>query len=313
MDKKELTASVKAKAYTLGFQQIGFSKVQTLTQEAKRLESWLQQGFHGTMGWMEQHFDQRINPAILVEGAKTIISVTLQYHQPQQSAASPVKIASYAMGDDYHQVVRDKLHTLFNHIRALVGEIQGRVFCDSAPVMDKVWAAKSGLGWMGKNGNLLHKQLGSWFFIGEIILDLEFVYDGPTTDHCGTCTRCIDACPTAAIIAPEVIDATKCISYLTIEYKDQFPSEYKQPMGSWIFGCDVCQEVCPWNRKAPFHQEEAFRPRKELLEMTMQGWKSLDPETYKKLFNKSALKRTKYPGIVRNIQNAAENLEPSLL
>jgi epoxyqueuosine reductase len=311
MDKRELTESVRHKAHALGFQQIGFSKVQPLNQEAKNLEAWLTKGYHGTMGWMEEHFDKRINPSLLVEGAKSLISVTLQYHQSEEPISSPLKIASYALGDDYHLVVRDKLHNLFQHISTLVGEIQGRVFCDSAPVMDKVWAAKSGLGWIGKNGNLLNKHLGSWFFIGEIILDLEFIYDGPTTDHCGSCTRCIDACPTMAIVAPEVIDATKCISYLTIEYKDQLPTEYKNQMGAWIFGCDICQQVCPWNRKAPLNQEASLLPRKEILEMTMEGWKALDPETFQKLFKKSSVKRTKYPGIVRNIQNAVENIEKS--
>jgi len=312
MHKKDLTASVKQKALALGFDQIGFSKVVTLSHEAKHLESWLTKGYHGTMNWMEDHFDKRINPEQLVEHAKTVISLTIQYHQPDQPTASPLKIASYALGDDYHVVVRDKLHTLFSHIKTLTGDIEGRVFCDSAPVMDKVWAASSGLGWIGKNGNLLNKSLGSWFFIGEIILDLEFEYDAPTTDHCGSCTRCIDACPTSAIVAPEVVDATKCISYLTIEYRDQLPADYKQQMGSWIFGCDICQEVCPWNRKAPLTQEAALMPRKEMMEMTMEGWKTLDPETYRKLFKNSAIKRTKYPGIVRNIQNALENIEPSL-
>jgi epoxyqueuosine reductase len=312
MDKRELTESVKRKAASLGFEQIGFSKVQPLTKQAKHLETWLNKGYHGTMKWMEEHFDKRIDPSLLVEDAKSVISLTLQYHQSDPSPASPLKIAAYALGDDYHVVVRDKLHELFNYIKTLVGEVHGRVFCDSAPVMDKVWAATSGLGWIGKNGNLLNKHLGSWFFIGEIILDLEFEYDAPTTDHCGSCTRCIDACPTAAIVAPEVIDATKCISYLTIEYRDQLPSEYKDQMGSWIFGCDICQEVCPWNRKAPLTQEAALMPRKEMMEMTMEGWKTLDPETYRKLFKNSAIKRTKYPGIVRNIQNALENIEPSL-
>lgn len=312
MDNRELTESVKRKAVSLGFEQIGFSKVQPLTKQAKHLETWLNKGYHGTMKWMEEHFDKRIDPSLLVEDAKSVISLTLQYHQADPSPASPLKIAAYALGDDYHVVVRDKLHELFNYIKTLVGEIHGRVFCDSAPVMDKVWAATSGLGWIGKNGNLLNKHLGSWFFIGEIILDLEFEYDAPTTDHCGSCTRCMDACPTAAIVAPEVIDATKCISYLTIEYRDQLPSEYKDQMGSWIFGCDICQEVCPWNRKAPLTQEAALMPRKEMMEMTMEGWKTLDPETYRKLFKNSAIKRTKYPGIVRNIQNALENIEPSL-
>jgi epoxyqueuosine reductase len=218
-----------------------------------------------------------------------------------------MRISSYALGDDYHEVIRNKLRSLFRHIQDLDGDVDGRVFTDSAPVMDKAWAVRSGLGWLGKNGNILNKKLGSWFFLGEIILDVEFDYDKPTTTHCGSCTRCIDACPTQAIVAPMVLDSRKCISYLTIELKEHIPQDLQKQLGEWMYGCDICQDVCPWNSKAPSYREERFKPRKEVIEMSREAWKNLDIDTYNKLFKNSAVKRTKYPGLVRNISIAVEN------
>jgi epoxyqueuosine reductase len=303
-----LTRFVREEAYRLGFEQIGFSRAMQLDEEARHLETWLHNDMHGTMSWMEGHFDMRIDPTKLVPGAKSVISVLRVYNPGDlQWPDTKPRISSYALGDDYHDVMRSSMRDLFNYIRTTVGDVNGRVFTDSAPVMDKAWAVKSGVGWLGKNGNVLNKKLGSLFFIGEIIVDIPFHYDGITTDHCGSCTRCIDACPTQAITQPYVVDARKCISYLTIELRDAIPEMYHEQMGNWMYGCDVCQDVCPWNTKAPRTTEERFLPRKELLEMTAEGWKALDVETYKKLFKGSAAKRTKYPGLVRNIAIAAKN------
>jgi len=311
---RDRTTLVREHALSLGFGSIGFSKAEHLSDEAHLLDKWLSKGMHGTMSWMENHFDMRVDPRKLVPNAKTVISVSLQYYDKsiQQTDDSP-RISAYALGDDYHDVVRERLRALFNYIKDLHGDIEGRVFTDSAPVMDKAWAARSGLGWMGKNGNILNKRLGSWFFLGEIILDLEFEYDKATSDHCGTCTRCIDACPTQAITEPMVIDARKCISYLTIELKESIPQDLSVKMGNWMYGCDVCQDVCPWNSKAPSTLEERFKPRKEILEMTRESWKNFDPETYQKLFKKSAVKRAKYSGLVRNIEIAIDNIEQNRL
>lgn len=309
-DKAELKRLVQNKAAVLGFEQVGFARAQALDEEARHLEKWLNGGMHGTMAWMEGHFDMRIDPTKLVDGAKTVISVTLQYHPgPVDIHEKTPRISTYAMGDDYHDVLRSKLRTLYEYITELIGDVNGRIFTDSAPVMDKAWAARSGLGWMAKNGNLLNRTLGSWFFIGEIILDIDFEPDRPTTDHCGSCTRCIDACPTQAIVMPQVIDARKCISYLTIELKDSIPESFHKGIGEWMYGCDVCQEVCPWNRKAPLSREPAFEPRKDILEMTAEGWRYLDVETFRRLFKGSAVKRTKYAGLVRNISISTKNVD----
>lgn len=309
-DKAELKRLVQNKATILGFEQVGFARAQALDEEARHLEKWLNGGMHGTMAWMEGHFDMRIDPTKLVDGAKTVISVTLQYHPgPVDIHEKTPRISTYAMGDDYHDVLRSKLRTLYEYITELIGDVNGRIFTDSAPVMDKAWAARSGLGWMAKNGNLLNRTLGSWFFIGEIILDIDFEPDRPTTDHCGSCTRCIDACPTQAIVMPQVIDARKCISYLTIELKDSIPESFHMGIGEWMYGCDVCQEVCPWNRKAPLSREPAFEPRKDILEMTAEGWRYLDVETFRRLFKGSAVKRTKYAGLLRNISISTKNVD----
>lgn len=305
----DLKRLVRDKALELGFEQVGFAKAEALSHEASHLEQWLNAGMHGTMSWMEGHFDKRIDPTKLVDGAKTVVSVTLQYHPGRldRPIDSP-RISTYALGDDYHDVLRERLRQLFDFIQERVGDVNGRVFTDSAPVMDKAWAARSGLGWMGKNGNLLNKKLGSWFFIGEIILDVAFEPDAPTTDHCGSCTRCIDACPTDAIVMPAVIDARKCISYLTIEYRDSIPESYHNGIGEWMYGCDICQDVCPWNRKSPISNVAEFKPRADILEMTAEGWRTLDVETFRRLFKGSAVKRTKYQGLVRNIAIADRNL-----
>jgi epoxyqueuosine reductase len=309
----ERTNLVRNYAHKLGFENVGFAKAQHLSTEATFLEKWLSSGMHGTMSWMENHFDLRVDPRKLVPNAKTVICVSLQYYEKDiiQTENTP-QISKYALGDDYHDVVRERLRVLFNYIKELCGNVDGRVFTDSAPVMDKAWAARSGLGWLGKNGNILNKSLGSWFFLGEIILDLEFEYDKPTTDHCGSCTKCIEACPTQAIIEPMVVDARKCISYLTIEYKDAISDDQSKQMGNWMYGCDICQDVCPWNSKAPSTREDRFKPRKEILEMTMETWKKIDLETYRKLFKNSAVKRTKYPGLVRNISIAIQNIDQQL-
>jgi epoxyqueuosine reductase len=302
------TKRVRAFAHELGFENIGFAKATHLSEEAVLLEKWLASGMHGTMSWMENHFDLRVDPRKLVPNAKTVISVSLQYVDKSiHHNEGDLRISSYALGDDYHEVIRNKLRSLFRHIQDLDGDVDGRVFTDSAPVMDKAWAVRSGLGWLGKNGNILNKKLGSWFFLGEIILDVEFDYDKPTTTHCGSCTRCIDACPTQAIVAPMVLDSRKCISYLTIELKEHIPQDLQKQMGEWMYGCDICQDVCPWNSKAPSYREERFKPRKEVIEMSREAWKNLDIDTYNKLFKNSAVKRTKYPGLVRNITIAVEN------
>lgn len=305
----DLKRLVTDKALSLGFEQVGFAKAESLSHEASHLEQWLNAGMHGTMSWMEGNFDKRIDPTKLVEGAKTVISVTLQYHPgPMDWPSDTPRISKYALGDDYHEVLRERLRHLYDFIHGVIGDINGRVFTDSAPVMDKAWATRSGLGWMGKNGNLLNKMLGSWFFIGEIILDVAFEPDAPTTDHCGTCTRCIDACPTDAIVMPAVIDARKCISYLTIEYRHSIPESYHEGIGEWMYGCDICQDVCPWNRKAPTSNVAEFIPRSDILEMTAEGWRQLDVETFRRLFKGSAVKRTKYQGLVRNIAIADRNV-----
>lgn len=296
------TAIVKRIASELGFQFCGISAADFLEEEAPRLEEWLKDGKHGEMQYMENHFDKRLDPRILVPGAKSVISLLLNYYPGQQQDPGAPKISKYAYGKDYHLVIKEKLFTFLDRIRKEIGEVDGRVFVDSAPVMDKAWAKKSGLGWMGKNGNIIHPKNGSFFFIAELILDLELVADGPIKDYCGTCTRCIDACPTDALHQPYVVDGSKCISYLTIELKNAIPQSFSGRMDNWMFGCDVCQDVCPWNRFSKFHQEPAFNPDPALLHMTGKDWQELTQETFSKVFKDSAVKRTKYAGLMRNIR-----------
>jgi epoxyqueuosine reductase len=295
--------TIKLAAQTLGFLSCGISKADFLEDEAPRLEQWLNQGHHGSMSYMERNFDKRLDPRILVPGAKSVVSLLLNYHtdQKQKDDQSP-KISSYAYGKDYHFVIKEKLKGLLEIINREIGEVNGRVFVDSAPVMDKAWAAKSGLGWVGKNTNLISKKVGSFFFIAELIIDLELDYDLPVADHCGSCTACIDACPTEALIQPYQIDGSKCISYLTIELKDNIPSEFQGKMDNWAFGCDICQTVCPWNRFATPHNEPAFNPHSEFLQLSKNEWEEMTSEVFKKVFKDSAVQRTKFEGLKRNIK-----------
>ena len=302
-NKSKYTNLIKTEAKRLGFLSCGISKAEFLEIEAPRLEKWLNNNMHGEMQYMENHFDKRLDPTKLVEGSKSVISLLLNYYpkEIQQDPSAP-KISKYAYGVDYHFVIKDKLKQLLHCIQDEIGDIHGRAFVDSAPVLDKAWAAKSGLGWIGKHSNLLTQQVGSFYFIAELIVDLELEYDTPTTDHCGTCTACIDACPTQAITEPYVVDGSKCISYFTIELKENIPTEFKGQFDNWMFGCDVCQDVCPWNKFSKPHQEPLFNPHPQLLEMTKKDWEDITEDTFKKVFQKSAVKRTKYSGLLRNIQ-----------
>lgn len=301
MNKAKYSLMIKKEALRLGFMSCGISKADFLEVEAPRLEKWLNQNMHGQMQYMENHFDKRLDPRLLVEGAKSVVSLTLNYYPQEQQREDTFKISKYAYGEDYHFVIKDKLKDLLAFIQDNIGEVDGRVFVDSAPVLDKAWAAKSGLGWIGKNNNLISRQSGSFFFIAELILDLELDADGITTDHCGTCTKCIDACPTNAIEQPYIVNGSKCISYLTIELKDAIPDEFQGKIDDWMFGCDVCQDVCPWNRFAKPHSEPRFSPKEELINYNKQEWKELTRELFNGIYKKSAVKRTKYEGLMRNI------------
>ncbi len=286
-----------------GFSYIGFARAERLDQEARRLETWLNMGYQGKMGYLENHFEKRIDPTKLVPGSKSVISLLYNYHskRSQQDPAAP-KISTYAYGTDYHLVLKKKLKWLIADIREKIGNIEGRCFVDSAPVLERDWAKRSGLGWVGKHTLLIHPRAGSYFFLAELIVDLETVPDRPIKDHCGTCRRCIEACPTEAI-SPEgyLLDGSKCISYLTIELKDQIPTEFGGKMENWMFGCDICQQVCPWNRFAQEHNEPEFEPSNELLAKPKSDWIELTEEVFNRLFAKSAVKRTKYSGLKRNI------------
>lgn len=301
MSIQKHTQLIKAEAKRLGFLSCGISKAGFLEEEAPRLEKWLNQNMHGEMQYMENHFDKRLDPTKLVEGSKSVISLLLNYFPSEQQNPDAYKISKYAYGTDYHFVIKDKLKNLLHFIQEEVGEVHGRAFVDSAPVLDKAWAAKSGLGWIGKNSNLLTQQVGSFYFVAELIVDLELECDTPVTDHCGTCTACIDACPTEAIVQPYVVDGSKCISYLTIELKNEIPSEFDGKLDDWMFGCDVCQDVCPWNRFSKSHSEPLFDPNPDLLSFTKKDWEEITKDVFKKIFKKSAVKRTKLSGLRRNI------------
>jgi epoxyqueuosine reductase len=301
-NKEKYSKFIKAEAKRLGFLSCGISKAGFLEEEAPRLENWLNQNHHGEMKYMENHFDKRLNPTLLVDDAKSVISLLLNYYPSEIQNTDSYKISKYAYGQDYHFVIKEKLQELLQTIQTEIGEVSGRAFVDSAPVLDKAWAAKSGLGWIGKNSNLLTQQVGSFYFIAELVVDLDLEYDYATTDHCGTCTACIDACPTEAIVSPYVVDGSKCISYFTIELKENIPQEMKGKMDDWIFGCDVCQDVCPWNRFSKSHNEPLFNPNPELLSMTKKDWEEITEETFKKVFKNSAVKRTKLDGLKRNIK-----------
>ena len=297
---------IKSEAKRLGFLSCGVSRADFLEQEAPRLEKWLNGNKHGQMTYMENHFDKRLDPRLLVDGAKSVISLLLNYYPSELQNQDSYKISKYAYGEDYHFVIKDKLKELLNFIQEKIGEVSGRAFVDSAPVLDKAWAAKSGLGWMGKNSNLITQKVGSFYFIAELIVDLELEYDTPTTDHCGTCTACIDACPTEAIIEPYVVDGSKCISYFTIEIKDNLPESMKGKFEDWIFGCDICQDVCPWNRFSKPHNEKAFQANPEILNFTKKDWNEITQEVFQKVFKNSAVKRTKINGLIRNINFVKE-------
>ena len=294
---------IKDKATELGFFYCGFSKADFLEEEAPRLENWLNLNYQGKMSYMANYFDKRLDPRLLVDDAKTVVSLLLNYYPEEKQHSESPKISKYAYGEDYHTVIKDKLKELIQFLKENVGDVNGRAFVDSAPVMDKVWAKKSGLGWIGKNSNLIHPKVGSFFFIAELIIDLEIEPDGPMKDYCGTCTKCIDACPTDAIVQPYVVDGSKCISYLTIELKDELlPSEFKGKMNNWMFGCDICQDVCPWNRFSKITQEPRFKPNPLLLELNSTEWKELNEEVFNRMFKLSAVKRTKFNGLKRNIK-----------
>lgn len=295
------TQMIKSEATRLGFLSCGISRAGFLEAEAPRLEKWLKNGMHGEMHYMENHFDKRLDPTLLVDGAKSVISLLLNYYPSETQNPDSYKISKYAYGEDYHFVIKDKLKDLLGFIQTEIGEVNGRAFVDSAPVLDKAWAAKSGLGWIGKNANLLSKQVGSFFFIAELIVDLDLDYDSITTDHCGSCTACLDACPTEAIVAPYVVDGSKCISYFTIELKDNLPTEMKGKFEDWAFGCDICQDVCPWNRFSKPHNEPLFNATPEILSFSKKDWEEITEETFRKVFKNSAVKRTKLSGLKRNI------------
>lgn len=285
----------------MGFSACGISKAAFLEEEAPRLENWLKESRNGQMQYMENNFDKRLDPTLLVPNAKSVVSLLFNYKTKEKLPNDQLKISTYAYGEDYHIVIKDKLFELLALISANIGQVEGRAFVDSAPVLEKAWAVKSGLGWLGKNGNLIHKQAGSYFFLSELIIDLELDNDSVTTDHCGTCNACLEACPTQAIYEPHKVDGSKCISYLTIELKEEIPSQFKETWENWIFGCDICMDVCPWNRFAKPHQEPRFKPKPELLEMKTEDWIEITEDTFGRLFKNSALSRAKYNGLKKNI------------
>ncbi len=305
--KASNTAYIKAESKRLGFFSCGISKAEFLEAEAPRLEDWLNKNRNGEMGYMENHFDKRLDPTLLVPGSKSVISLLFNYYPETKQREDSYKISKYAYGTDYHLVIKDRLKELLHNLQERVGKVEGRAFVDSAPVLDKAWAARSGLGWIGKNSNLLTKQVGSFYFIAELIIDLDLDYDHPVTDHCGSCTACIDACPTQAIVDPYVVDGSKCISYFTIELKNEIPAYAQDKMEDWMFGCDVCQDVCPWNRFSKPHNEPLFNPRTQILEYSKKEWSELTQEVFSEIFRKSPVKRTKYEGLMRNISFLEEN------
>jgi len=301
MNRAEASKLVKRLAREQGFDACGISAAGFLEEEATGLENWLNAGFHGTMSWMERHFDERLDPRKLVPGAKSVISVVLNYFPDEEQRADAPKISKYAYGRDYHKVIRGKLKRMLLGIQDEIGEVGGRGFVDSAPVMDRAWARKSGLGWIGKHSLLLSKGSGSFFFIGALIVDIELEPDGPTTDHCGSCTACIDACPTSAIVAPTVVDSNKCISYLTIEYKGALPSEYQEKMEDWVYGCDICQDVCPWNRFSTPHSEGDFNIRDSIQNNDWETWEEITHELWEEITKGSAMRRVGFDGFKRNL------------
>jgi len=313
MNSSKLTQQIRNYALSIGFDACGFARARELTEDARSLEKWLREDRNGTMDWMGRNFEKRIDPTVLVPGAKTVVSLLTSYHHPshnnQIGALNKPLIAKYAQGRDYHKVLKKKLQELFKFSAEIAGGLEGRIFVDSAPVLDKAWAVKAGLGWVGKNSNILNKNLGSWFFVAEMIIDLDLDYDSPTTDHCGTCTRCIDACPTDAIYEPYKVDATKCISYLTIEHKGDIDKRYHTDMKNWVFGCDICQDVCPWNSKSKLTQFLDFYPRENVLERADERFNELSASEFDELFAGSPIRRTKFEGFERNLGIVLRNVE----
>ncbi|MFN3772021.1 tRNA epoxyqueuosine(34) reductase QueG [Cloacibacterium normanense] len=299
---------IKQKAEKFGFQSCGISKAEFLEEEAPRLETWLNKGYHGEMKYMENHFDKRLNPTLLVDGAKSVISLSYNYFPKVKiDEINNFKISKYAYGEDYHEVIKDILKNMVAELQEEIGEFGFRVFVDSAPVLEKAWARKSGLGWVGKNANLITKKHGSFYFLAEIICDLELEYDLAVTDHCGSCRACIDACPTQAIVSDRIVDGSKCISYATIELKNEIPDYFNGKMDDWMFGCDVCQDVCPWNRFSAPTLQEKFAPNFQKLNFRKNEWKELTQELFSEIFKKSAVKRTKFSGLMRNVNLLNEN------
>lgn len=291
---------IKALARKHGFDACGIAKAEKLEEEAGRLDKWLSQGLHGEMKYLENHFDMRTDPRLLVPGSRSVITFLYNYF-PEQELKGAYKVAKYAYGDDYHDVVRDKLSLLFEDLKAEVGQVEGRFFVDSAPVLERAWAERSGLGWIGKHGLLINKKKGSYFFLAELICDLDCEEDNPVQDHCGTCNKCVEACPTEAILPNKVLNAKNCISYLTIELRGQIPQDFKGKMSDWIFGCDICQEVCPWNRFSRVNQERRFSPSENLKDLLSKDFENLNEDVFREVFRKSAVKRTKYQGLMRNL------------
>lgn len=302
MNKSTHTQIIKSIASELGFSFCGVAKAEFLEEEASRLEEWLKRDYQGKMAYLENHFDKRLDPTLLVPGAKSVVSLVYNY-APKEDLASDdsLAVAKYAYGEDYHHVIKDKLKLFLHTLQEKIGEVHGRAFVDSAPVMERAWAHKSGLGWIGKNSLLLNRTMGSFFFLAELIIDLELEYDGPIKDYCGTCTACMDACPTAAIPEPYVVDGSKCISYFTIELKEEIPTEMSGKFENWIFGCDICQDVCPWNSFAQPHRESKFDPAEGFTSLQENKWTDLTADVFEKVFSKSALKRTGFDGMKRNI------------
>ncbi|MBO6586252.1 MAG: tRNA epoxyqueuosine(34) reductase QueG [Gracilimonas sp.] len=312
LQQKKFTEQIRSHALQLGFDACGFAEAQHLPHEARRLEEWLKQNRNGTMDWMGNYFEKRVDPTLLVPGSKTVVSVLASYYHPSHHQQIGEKneplIAKYAQGRDYHKVLKKKLKKLFNFSKELLGGLEGRIFVDSAPVLDKVWAKRAGLGWIGKNSNLLNKDIGSFVFIGEMIIDAELSYDSPVTDHCGSCTRCLDACPTDAIYEPYRVDATKCISYLTIELKEEIDKQYQTDIENWVYGCDICQDVCPWNSKSITAQFEDLYPRDYVVERDLDFWENLTPQQYDETFEGSAIRRAKYDKFKSNVEIVSGNI-----
>jgi epoxyqueuosine reductase len=300
-NKQKHAQLIKAEAKRLGFLSCGISKADFLAEEAPRLERWLNNNHQGQMSYMENNFDKRLNPKLLVDDCKSVVSLLLNYFPSEIQNPESYKISKYAYGQDYHLVIKEKLKELLYFIQTEIGAVSGRAFVDSAPVLDKAWAAKSGLGWIGKNSNLITQKVGSFYFIAELLIDLELDYDHITTDHCGSCTACIAACPTEAIVAPYVVDGSKCISYFTIELKENIPTAMKGKFDDWAFGCDICQDVCPWNRFSKPHAEPLFNTNPEILSYSKKDWEEITKETFDVVFRNSAVKRTKIDGLKRNI------------